>query len=284
MNQTPFTLNLTERPLSYSSLKAFQKSPQHFVMYREGKKEPTPAMEFGNIVDCLILTPELYEKKYAVMPSNLERPGANILKAKNPSPESIEKIKKWDEWTSANVNKTWISSEDAQKALFLKDKTYKNEKAVELIGRKVKTQVRMNWNEAESGLPFVGYIDLEGDSFILDLKTAATGDPEDFMKQAYNLGYHIQAAAYVDAYRKLGMFKDYWFLVVETSEPNNITVFKADKDFMELGHEEYKYLCKEFKMCMETDQFYKGYEFRSAMGYFHLDIPAWAKQRLKKFQ
>ena len=38
--------------LSFSSLKQFAKSPEHFIRYKLEKFLPTPAMIFGSLVDC----------------------------------------------------------------------------------------------------------------------------------------------------------------------------------------------------------------------------------------
>lgn len=280
---TEFDPQFNERPLSYSSLKAFQKSPQHFVEYRLFKKPSTAAMEFGNILDCLILTPDRFEGKYTIMPADLEKPGVNILNAKNPSEESKKKIARWNEWTESNQGKTWISADDHALAKFLADKTFANEKAKELLSRVVRTQDKIEWVNKATGLKMIGYKDATGDSFILDLKTSADGSPEGYLKAAYNFGYHIQAGAYLDAEKVLhGKFPDFFHLVVETTTPYNISVFKADKDFIALGKQEYEELLQKIKFCGENNLWYQGYEFHTATGYHQLDIPGWAKNKLNK--
>jgi hypothetical protein len=47
-----------ESHLSYSSLKAFKKSPIDFINYKMGKKETTDAMLFGSMLHCLVLEPQ----------------------------------------------------------------------------------------------------------------------------------------------------------------------------------------------------------------------------------
>lgn len=280
---TEFNPEFDKRPLSYSSLKAFQKSPQHFVEYRLTKPEPSAAMIFGNIIDVLILTPDDYERKYAVMPLDVCKPGANILNAKNPSADSLVKIQKWTEWSEANKGKTWISNEDAALAKFLAEKTFNNPKAKELLSRVVRTQDKISWTHKETGLPMIGYKDATGDSFIMDLKSANDGSPEGYMKNAFNFGYHIQAGAYLDAEQTLhGKFPDFFHLVVETNAPYNISVYKCDKDFIALGKQQYNDLMMQVKFCAENNLWHQGYEFHTATGYHQLDIPGWAKNKLNK--
>lgn len=278
-----FDPKLDARPLSYSSLKAFQKSPQHFVEYRLTKKEPTPALMFGNLLDILILTPAEYDKKYSVMPADLEKPGANIINAKNPSPASLEKIKRYNDWTGANQGKIWITDDDYQLASFLAKKTFDNEKAKDLLSRVGSTQQKMSWTHKATGLPMVAFKDMNGDSFIGDLKSAADGSPEGFMSAAYKFGYHLQAGTYRDGERTLsGRYPDYFFLVVETSAPYNVTVYKATADFIKLGEQQFEETMQAFKFCMENNLWYQGYEFHAAAGYHQLDLPGWAKQKLNK--
>jgi exodeoxyribonuclease VIII len=280
---TEFDPKLSERPLSYSSLKAFQKSPQHFVLNRMERREPTAAMAFGSVIDCLKLTPEDYETKFVIIPEDIKKPTSAQVNAKKPSEASIEQIQKYNAFCEENKGKTWVEKEDAELAKFLAEKTFNNEKAKDLLNRVVRTQDRISWTNKESGLPMIGYKDATGDTFIMDLKTANDGSPDKFMKSAFDFGYHIQAAAYLDAERVLfGRFVDYYFLVVETVAPYNISVYKATNDFINLGFQEYNELLNKFKFCMENNLWYQGYEFHSATGYHQLDIPGWAKNKLNK--
>ena len=56
----------TTLPLSFSSLKAFARSPLAFIEYKTNKKEPTPAMRFGTLVHRAILEPERYSRTVAI--------------------------------------------------------------------------------------------------------------------------------------------------------------------------------------------------------------------------
>jgi hypothetical protein len=57
-----------EEYLSYSSLREFAISPRHFLRYKLRQKEQTPAMVFGSLVDCMILTEDQVEARFAVAP------------------------------------------------------------------------------------------------------------------------------------------------------------------------------------------------------------------------
>lgn len=280
---TDFNPEFDKRPLSYSSLKAFQKSPQHFVEYRLTKSEPTPALLFGSLVDILILTPDEYDRKYSIMPPDLKKPTSAQVNAAKPSPATLIQIEKYNAWTEENKGKTWISQGDYDLASFLAKKTNDNEKAKELLSRVVRTQDKVSWTHKETGLPLVGYKDFTGDTFIGDLKTSNDGSPDGFQSAAFKFGYHIQTGTYLDAEKTLsGKFPDFFFLVVETVAPYNISVYKASSDFIKLGKQQFEDLMMQVKYCMDNNLWHQGYEFHSAVGYHQLDLPGWAKNKIKE--
>ena len=53
-------------PLSFSSLKAFDRSPLAFVHYKEGPRKETDAMRFGTMVHRAVLEPDKYQATVAV--------------------------------------------------------------------------------------------------------------------------------------------------------------------------------------------------------------------------
>jgi hypothetical protein len=57
-----------EISLSPSSLRAFCRSPRHFIAYKLGKFKPSPAMIFGSLVDCLITQPGEFHKHFYFPP------------------------------------------------------------------------------------------------------------------------------------------------------------------------------------------------------------------------
>ena len=59
---------LQQRPLSFSSLKEFIRSPRHYVNYLTRERKQTEAMLFGAICHKLILEPQDFEKEYIIEP------------------------------------------------------------------------------------------------------------------------------------------------------------------------------------------------------------------------
>ena len=66
--KTRFTMTDKDKylPLSFSSLKAFDRSPLAFVHYKEGPRKETDAMRFGTMVHRAVLEPDKYQATVAV--------------------------------------------------------------------------------------------------------------------------------------------------------------------------------------------------------------------------
>lgn len=288
------TEDLVKRPLSYSSLKEFLRSPMHFMHYRAKKREQTPALIMGELVDVLILTPDEYEKRFAIIPHDAPRkPTAAQLNAKKPSPETLEAIAWWDEFNKsleikgANgyvSRKTIITAEMLAEATQMRDMAFKSPHSAELLGRITETQCRLKWTDKETGLPMVSILDGVGDDLIVSLKTTPDASTGEFQKNAFNYNYHIQTAIELEAMkRKRGEFPDVYYLVIEKSEPYGVNVLKADKKFIALGDQEYRKALGLFKQCMEQGRFNEGYEFlpkNMERSYDHLELPGWALRQL----
>ena len=79
---------------------------------------------------------------------------------------------------------------------------------------------------------------------ILDFKKTRSAEPSRFTRQLFDLGYHLQAAFYIDVLKLAGIErKEFWFVAIEDFEPYNISIAKL-KDvpisFIALGRMEYR--------------------------------------------
>ena len=54
--------------VSLSALKAFAKSPNHYIQYIHRKREPSTAMTLGSAIHCALLEPQELNKRYAFLP------------------------------------------------------------------------------------------------------------------------------------------------------------------------------------------------------------------------
>lgn len=264
MNELKIDMNFLEsRPLSYSSLKNFLKSPQHYIQYITEKKEPTAAMIFGSLVDCLLLTPDDFENQFAVLPE--------INRHTNEGKAQYAALQ------DAAQGKTLIDAETLTQAQDLITALNNNASVKSYLDRVEKTQVKFNFEI--DGLPFVSKLDIIGDTFICDFKTAASAEPNSFTKSALNFDYDLQAAIYLKAVKKEKVFPDYFWIAAEKDKPFACSVIKADADFLEFGQKKLEKGIENFKYCMRENLFNKSYDFWTASGIFFAELPNWLKNK-----
>ena len=195
--------------LSYSALKAFAKSPNHYLAYINREVQETAAMVLGTAAHCAILEPQSFQERYAVAEKVDRRTKAGK--------------EAWQRFQEDSAGKIVLTSEQNLDVLAMADGVNKNDEAAALL-RHCKFEQPV---EGEiGGVTFKGVADAIAPNAVIDLKTSADASPNGFGRQAANLGYFMQAAIY----RLLtGVDKFYW-IVVENSAPYNVSVFKPDEE------------------------------------------------------
>ena len=105
---------------------------------------------------------------------------------------------------------------------------------------------------------------------IVDIKTAQDGDTDIFIRESIKYGYHVQAAHYIDAYYKTISSKtpEWYFIVIEKSEPYCVNILKADIGFLDYGFMIRQELIEKLIKC-QTEGIYPGY------GMNELCLPGW---------
>jgi hypothetical protein len=137
-------------PLSFSSLKAFARSPLQFIDYKENKKEPTPAMLFGTLVHRALLEPEKYSRTVAVWEGG--RRGTNAHK----------------DFVAANEGKDIVTATEAMDIRTLCHRVEAHPYAGAMLKQCQKFELPFEIEQC--GVPHRGIIDGIGSWFMLDLK------------------------------------------------------------------------------------------------------------------
>lgn len=261
---------IEKRPLSYSSMKAFSNSPKHYIEYLNNPFVPTDATILGNLIDCLVLTPEDFEKKYWVFESSYKD-----FKTKAAREERDQEIA-----MARELNKTVVTTEQLTIAKTCKTALMDHEQSRILIEHRTKVQNKLSWRDRKRDLPIVGYLDFESNAwdteFLVDLKSSRSADPNDFTRYAAQLKYQIQCGGYLEGYyNQYYRWPNFIFLAVETSEPFNVSVNFCDDKYVEAAKAEWNGLLQAFRYCMDNDHFDLGYEFRlfGTNEYFNMTIP-----------
>jgi len=163
------------------------RSTAHLKHYIDSEKHSSKVMDFGSLVDCLILEAGIFGTKFIEIPAEGEDAKGN------PKPWSNQ-LKFCKAWTAEQKEKglTPYSVADYDKAIFmLKIIDYHKTAGAWLAdGEK---QVAIVWKDSETGILCKSRIDNLRDDRIIDLKTTGNASPSEFKRTCNNFLYHVQA-------------------------------------------------------------------------------------------
>lgn len=155
--------------------------------YHAVPKEPTAAMQWGSLVDCLATTPELLSDMVAV------------------SPYDSYRTKEARDWRDAQLAAKLILATKDDIALATQAAKMLTEtcKASADIFAKSKSQVIIAGRVLDVRVK--GLVDLapEGEDVLADLKTVSDFSAEGFAKAVANFGYHVQAGIYLNLWNAM---------------------------------------------------------------------------------
>lgn len=247
--------------ISNSKLSKIAISPAHFQQYINEPPKETDALRFGSLLHCLILDPQNFEKEFAIEPI--------VNKRTNAGKEHLA------QFYEENAGKMFVTEEQVNLATILKEKIYEHPLANKLLSGKGENEIALFWTDEETNVKCKCKIDRIKNGIIIDLKSTRSAKPEDFMRDAYNYGYHRQAAFYCKGYENCynKAPKGFVFITVEKEAPYSVAIYEATELFKEVGGLEIGELLKVYKDCMEIGEFpsYDGFEPKIHA----LDLPNW---------
>lgn len=242
--------------------KLWQTTPAHLKAYLAEPFTPTPAMQFGTWVHHVLLEPDTPLPSLAVTPTVYPAPKTcSAVKRGQAQPGDLIP---WD--GRATYCKDWKAEQEEAGRTVLDRDTYDgifaaagNVMAHPVAGPLfAEGQSELSLFATVNGFPIRARLDhvAPGDSLV-DLKTAQSADPRRFPRDAYKLGYHIQAAFYLDLWNALAGVDDpksgFTFVVVENTAPYAVCVYSATAQFIQAGREDYQRMLDLYRTCVETN-------------------------------
>jgi PDDEXK-like domain of unknown function (DUF3799) len=251
--------DLNERPLSYSSIKEFAKSPRHFMNYRNKPKETTPALIYGQALHCMLLEPQEFDNNFVV-----------ITKLDMRTKDGKEAYARLE---AESVGKTMIQA-DLHNELFSLTQYISSNPEFEVLMEGAQTEVEERTEIY--GLPFVTIKDIVKANGVIDIKSVQSGHIDTLNKDFFNYQYHIQAAIYTQEGQTFS------FYVIEKSEPYYHGLVRVADDFIKYGKRELERLCVGFNYCLEHPEcFNMSYDFWYMMEGIKpiISLPTWVKNK-----
>jgi len=249
---------------NYSTLKLFEQSPAHARERMLHPTEPTDAMELGTAIHTALLEPEKFATQYIAAPTFDRRTAAGKAA--------------WVEFESKHPGRNYLAPDEMEICVGIIKTIDENETARLLLRGEGRNEVSVVWKDEESGLLCKGRIDrftvLYSWSVVVDVKSTASAYPIEFTKQSARMGYHVQAAFYMDGLRSLAPAeRRYIILAIEKDRPYGISAMELDEQAVADGRARYRTYLKQYADAKRTG-IWPGYP----SGITPLSLPKWAQK------
>lgn len=244
--------------VSASLLKSYSISAAHGRAAELGKlKRADEAMNFGSACHAYILEPKTYLQEYITKPEGMSF--------------ATKDGKSWrSEQTAKIISKADEDAFDGMSESIASDP---------IAGAFIKTKGRCELSLFDDidGTPVRARFDkLTNENVIVDLKTTISAQPFKFVRQAFFLGWHIQAAWYCDMLSRAGMeMAGFVFIAVEKDPPYAVLCAEFDSLSLQKGRNEYERLLELYDKC-HKEQRWPGYVDQKIP--YQMTLPKWAME------
>lgn len=244
-------------------LKKIAKTSLHHAVTSEVSE--SDALNFGNAVHTLTFEPETFDSRFIVIPK--------IDKRNN---EGKALAARYEELAQG---KTILTEEQLKGA---------KECVANIMAHPIASMMIVGgeaeysyYSEcSETGLKQKCRPDYFLAGSLIDLKTTRDASAHAFKMQSLTLGYHIQAAYYLDVFNKANEEKatDFYFIAVENTAPYAVSVFKMGSVEIDLGRFEYKEAMKKYAAYLKDTSKVKEFGYEIVIN--SLEYPPYAFEKL----
>lgn len=233
----------------------------HFKHAKENPKEPTESMKTGSALHCIVLEPESYLKRYAVLPEGLDR--------RTKAGKQI-----YEDFLATTQGKTILKYDQALKVEAMAKQINDHPSCAKIIKEDGLSEVSVFApSDDDEGMGFKCRLDhITHSGIVLDVKTTEDASFDKFRKTIANYGYHIQGSYYLDCLRKVGVpVENFCIIAVEKEPPYPVALYELNHATLEKGRHEFVELMAEIYNQVKTDNF-TGYSNEI----IEMDLPSWA--------
>lgn len=224
--------------ISKTDLALLLRSPAHF---KTPPEEPTPAMIQGEAFHLYTLQPELFDKRFAIMPQGQD---GRTKEGKACTAEAEAK------------GKQVISSDIFENIKGMRGAIWAHPKIAEILSEG-QAEVSGYWNDLR-------YPEIlckirpdwlyTSQNHILDLKSTENAEEGAFMRVADSKHYHLQAGWYTYGAEMItGVEHSFAFAAVERDPPYGVIYYPAGDDTIQDGRIEAQRALEIYHRCLETN-------------------------------
>ena len=228
--------------LSITKLKELRRSPEHYQYALEHPRTSAP-LTLGIACHVAVLEPERFVREFAVWD--------RLTEAGRMAPRTGQY---WNAFCAENMGKTILTASERAIAWEVASAVRGNPAAMKYLFSG-EPEVTLLWET--QGRPCKSRPDwlsrIDGKPYLVGLKTARDCRAFVFGAQCAKLGYHLQFAFYSDAYEAItGERARLIEIVVESSPPHAVAVYRITEDVLAQGREEYLRLLDTLTECEAT--------------------------------
>jgi hypothetical protein len=232
---------------SCSLLKPLLASPARYKAQFFETRKCSDAMAFGSLLHNLVLEPHLFHTQYVVVP------GSGKLSAA----ESRA-------FAATHPGKTVLLDVEFQEMRLLADRVlhrlFKGRPVARYLEEGI-AEATFFYDDPVTGVPCRVRLDMWHPDFIFDLKTTRHGEVLQFVRNAVDLHYDLQAYMYclADAlWEGRAVARPFVFLAANSQAPYPVHVLTAGSTFLDNGRAKYERALSLYKACAELDYWPDG--------------------------
>jgi hypothetical protein len=247
--------------VSITKLKDLRRSPQH---YQYGLVHPktSGALTLGIAAHIAVLEPDRFATEFAIWDRTTDAGAMSPRRGQH-----------WDAFRASYADRTILTPKEAGLCQQISSAVRNDALAIKYLASG-DPEVTLLWETMSRQCK--GRVDwltrIDGKPYIVGLKTARDCRPFVFGAQCAKLGYHLQFAFYHDGYEAIaGNRASLVEIVVESSPPHAVAVYRISDDVLAQGREEYIRLLEVLARC-EAENYWPGPVPQEE----ELTLPTWA--------
>jgi len=256
------------------------KTPAHLTKALNTPVKPTWEMTLGTLIHHRILEPSKPFPQLAVTPDEITVPADyKPSKKSGPFPGDVVKFdwhfgfcKGWGK-AMEDAGLIIVNESDVTEINMATERVMAVPEARELL-EGAQTELSLFW-ETNCGFPCKARLDILPQLPMLgDLKTCRDASQSGFQRDAWDSGYHVQAAWYLDGWAAVGdrEITGFKFIAYER-EIGLVKVHRVSSDVIQAGREEYQGLLEIYMRCVRSGE-WPGYRKESCVW----ELPKWRKE------
>jgi len=275
------------------------RSPKNM---REAPEKRSPAMSLGTFMHALLLTPDTWQREFAVKPAGavkntkagksltrqwlVDQLGDNTPELERARDNTEAQQFAQDigllEQALEDRHITVVSQEDLELAEAMRDAVMRTSLGSTIFSAG-EAEVTMLAKDPATGVLIKTRPDWVpvgmGGKMVVDLKTTRDASPDTVARDSAKWGYHLQAALYQRVYRLVtGTTPAFLHCFVESAPPHDVGFFEMDEDALQAGEAKINRALDIFEKC-KREGIYPGVGYNWKTEQYEirpLSLPPWA--------